>query len=539
MSLPSIAAIIRRALGLGCVALAVASGADTARADGPRDYKFESYQVYQLCRNYSAATRSDLASLQYLLSHEELLDLLAMRSENSCERWIDEFWRAHDPILTTTENEARAEHEQRVEIAMSRYRRGEWPGWDQRGEICIRYGLPAAQDIQSADVVAPGDYVRPTELWFYPSLGMTVQFEDAFGNGNYTYFIEHVELPIQERFSSDRKRMPAGKWREMPDLDLDLMSLDVVLGVYGGYFGMGGPSDAFSYDDFMETLWRFPEVLESTPAVHSFDFARMRLPFDHEIAFFRGGESVDRVDVNAEFEVEPASQHDPRAVRTYRATAVVFDKERSEVARLSHMMNVRTPGPDDGPGTMVCQLPFTLSPALYDVAITLEDMVAGRFTSFHRPIRPDDFDRRLAMSTVCFSSGIEPVKKESAFNRGALEVVPKPSARYSVTTSVPVYFEVYNLSLDNDGTHRYTVSYRVVPQTPAPKGLWKKLVGSSEDGAALTSRFQVAAAGPNDVVYVFLKTDHLWPGDFEFDVSVVDDVSHTETKRTGTFHLVE
>jgi hypothetical protein len=203
------------------------------------------------------------------------------------------------------------------------------------------------------------------------------------------------------------------------------------------------------------------------------------------------------------------------------------------------MMNVRTPGRDDEPGTMVCQLPFTLSPALYDVAITLEDTLVGRFTSLRRAIRPDDFDRRLSMSTVCFASGIEPVRKESAFNRGALEMVPKPSARYGVAMSVPVYFEVYNLSADADESHRYTVSYRVVPQTPAPKGLLKKLTGGSDRGAALTSRFQVAAAGSNDVVYVFLKTDHLWPGDFEFDVSVIDDVSHTETKRTGTFHLTE
>ena len=435
-------------------------------------------------------------------------------------------------------NEARVEHERRVEIATSRYGIRDWPGWDQRGEICIRYGLPAAQDVEAADVTA-NSYVRPSELWFYPSLGMTVQFEDAFGNGTFTYFIEHVELPIYERFSSDRMRMPAGQWKEMPDLDLDLMSLDVVLGVYGGYFGLPNPSDEFTFADFQETLRRFPEVLESTPVVYPFDFAGMRVPMAYEVAFFRGGESVDRVDVNAEFDVEPASDKDPRHMRTYRATAVFFDRDRKEVARLDHTMNVRAPGPDDGPGTMVCQLPFTLSPALYDVAISLEDTLVGRFTSFRQPIHPDDFDRRLAISTVCFTSGIAPVTKESAFNRGALEVVPKPSARYSVATSVPVYFEVYNLSPDADGSHPYTVSYRVIPQTPAPKGLLKKLVGSSDETASLTSTFHASANASSDVVYLFLKTDHLWPGDFAFDVTVIDDVSHTETKRTGTFHLTE
>lgn len=530
--------LLARRTGVAAAVWALTAGAAFAGEATGRDYKFESYQVHQLCRNYSSATRNQLASLQYCLSREEFLDLIEMRSEGSCVRWIDEFWRGHDPVLTTAANEARVEHERRVEIATNKYSIKDWPGWDQRGEIFIRYGLPAAQDIEAADVTV-GSYVRPSELWFYPSLGMTVQFEDAFGNGNYTYFIDHVELPIYERFSSDRLRMPAGQWKDMPDMDLDLMSLDVVLGVYGGYFGIPNPSDAFTFDDFQETLWRFPEVLESTPVVYPFDFAGMRVPMDYQVAFFRGGESVDRVDVNAEFNVEPASNKDPRAVRTYRATAVVFDKRQSEVARLTHTMNVRAPGPDDDDGTMVCQLPFTLSPASYDVAITLEDTLVGRFTSFRQSIRPDDFDSHLTISTVSFASGIEPVKKDSAFNRGALEVVPKPSARYLVATSVPVYFEVYNLSPDTDGSHPYTVSYRVIPQTPAPKGLLKKLVGSSDQATSLTSTFHASASATSDVVYLFLKTDHLWPGDFQFDVSVVDDVSHTETKRTGTFHLVE
>jgi hypothetical protein len=109
-----------------------------------------------------------------------------------------------------------------------------------------------------------------------------------------------------------------------------------------------------------------------------------------------------------------------------------------------------------------------------------------------------------------------------------------------LATSVPVYFEVYNLTPDAEGNHRYQVSYRVMPQTPAPKGLWKKLVGSSDDdGAALASSFQSAATGPHDVVYIFLKTDQLWPGEFEFDVTVVDEVSKSETNRRGRFRLVE
>lgn len=540
MPLLSIVRCARHA-GVAFILLALFSGHASAGPSGaPRDAKFESAQLYSFCRPLSSPVRSELAALYPLLSYEEFLDLIAMRTEASCERWIEEFWRYHDPILTTSENEARQEHERRVEFATSWFGRADWPGWDQRGEICIRYGLPTSRTSESADVT-PNSYIRPVEYWFYPSLGMTVQFEDAFGNGNYTYYLEHVQLPSYRRFSSDRMRMPAGQWGAMPDLDLDYMTFDVTLGARGGYFGMYGPSDQFAGDDFARSLFRFPEVLETTPVVYPFDYRHMRVPIEYEVAYFRGGPAVDRVDVNAEFQVNLATTPGASETREYRTTTAIFDTQRNEVARFAHKSKVKTVVTDDeSVGRMLVQIPFTLPPSIYELAITVEELDTGRFSSYRRTISPDDFDKHLAVSTLCFSSGIEPVRKESAFNRGALEVVPRPSARYDLATSVPVYFEVYNLTPDAEGNHRYQVSYRVLAQTPAPKGLWKKLVGSSDDdGAALASSFQSAATGPHDVVYIFLKTDQLWPGEFEFDVTVVDEVSKSETNRRGRFRLVD
>lgn len=539
MSSPPIPFGVRSAcVTAALIALAVGGARAAENSPPPRDRKSESQELYRFCRGFSSPTRSELASLQYVLSLDELNDLLALRSEASCRRWIDEFWRSRDPNFTTPENEARVEHDRRVEIAVSRFNRAEWPGWDQRGEVCIRYGLPAASDAETADVT-PAKYIRAVEYWFYPLHGMTVQFEDAFGNGNYTYFLEHVALPASERPSSDRMRMPSGG-PTMPDLDLDNMSLDVVLGARGGYFGLGDPSAEYSHDAFMESIYRFPEVLETTPVAYPFDFAFVRMPFVFDVAFFRGGEAIDRVDVNTEFEVDVTALPSALETRQYRATAVVFAMDQSEVARLTHTTRVEAvPTGTEPLRNVVVQLPFTLTPALYELAVTVEDTDAGKFSSFRQTISPDDFDRRLAMSSVCFSSGIEPVKKESAFNRGALEVVPRPSARYDAATSVPVYFEVYNLSPDDDGLHPYTVSYRVIAQSPAPKSFWKKLVSSSDERTALKSSFQSAATGPHDVVYLFIKTDHLWPGDFELDVSITDEVSKQETSRKGRFHIVE
>jgi GWxTD domain-containing protein len=521
------------ASGSAIIVLLLCPAALFAQDDSParRNFPEESRQILRLCHNFSAPTRGELASLHPLLTEDELLDLLALRSEDSVRLWIDEYWRNHDPLFTTTENEARIEHDRRAEFATTWFGHAEWPGWDQRGEICIRYGLPSGREIESAEVISPGTYVRPTELWYYPNLDMIVQFEDAYGNGSYTYLLEHVQLPSYERPRNDRRTMAS---EYLPDMNMEWMTTDAEIGDH-----IPNPSYEFLFDDFQDGLLRFPQVLEETPVVYPFDFATMRVPFDFDVAVFKGGDSVDRVDVNAEF--EPGKISAPGAIpHQYRATAAFFDRDSNVVARLSHTATVESvSAAAESLFAMVMQLPFTLSPASYNLAITLEEMGTGRFTSLRKLITCDDFERRLALSTVCFSSRIETATNPSAFTRGALEVVPRPSARYELTTSVPVYFEVYNLAADGDGTHRYTVSYRVVPLSPAPKSLWKKIVGGSQDAATLASSFQSAATGSNDVVYLFVKTDRLWPGDFELDVAVVDEVSKEQTNRKGRFSLVE
>src|SRR6187431_959143 len=105
------------------VLLIGSSHAFAQQDDGRRDYQEESRQVYRLSRTFSDATRDELAALQPVLTSDELLDLLALRSEDSCKRWIVEYWRSHDPLLTTAENEARIEHERRVGIARDRFAR--------------------------------------------------------------------------------------------------------------------------------------------------------------------------------------------------------------------------------------------------------------------------------------------------------------------------------------------------------------------------------------------------------------------------------
>ena len=238
----------------------------------------------------------EVAGIQYLLRPDELAALLADPEDARCQRWIDAWWVARDPVYTTPHNEARNEHEHRVDVAEQYFGRGAWPGWDDRGEVYIRYGAPGSYSHSPAEVSEPGIYIPAQDYWYYPQFDMYARFADPTGAGRYFLFLEGVQAPVGERPRSDRRNLAS---KHNPDRPMDYMTVDAdPLWADDLY----PPFAEKHYDDFMKRVYRYYDVLEETPVVYSFDYATMRVPMCFAVQSFRGGEGVDRVDVSAEFE---------------------------------------------------------------------------------------------------------------------------------------------------------------------------------------------------------------------------------------------
>lgn len=460
--------------------------------------------------------------LRYLLTYDELEELLSLGNEGRCRRWIDRFWADRDPIYTTEVNEELVEHERRVEVASSRFFLHKAPGWDERGEVYIRYGDPTVRQPLDAGVDATG-ITAPGEVWYYADLGMFVYFEDAKSSGEYTYYTEHVRGPhstrmariadpIDATFDAVRESMP-------PDVDLEGQS---------------------QYEKFKNMLYRFGELLETTPAVYPFDLDRSRLPTYFGVDCFRGGGVGDRVEVNTEYMVDLAGGKGGPNRRNYTATAVFWDTDREEVGRNTHTVTVPlAAGASDSTRMMVTQLLFTLPPDFYHMALTVEEEGTGRFASYRASVACEEFVGKLAISDVLFATRIGPAADPSPFNRGPLEVVPHPYRRYRRAASVPVYFEVYNLRPGRSGSSDYTVSYRIVPVTPRPEGFWSALTGGDDETLDVSSSFRSSSPGPDDVVHITIGTGNLWPGTFELRVMVKDELTEATASREAKFYIIE
>jgi len=571
---------IKAAIHVACVVLCA------ARALAGEDaFQLGREEVARL----SPPLQRQIAGLQYLLNRHQLRQFFRLPDDARRREWIERYWRAHDPTPTTPENEMMDEHNIRVNIARQLFASKTWPGWDKRGEVFVRYGAPNVRAKIPAEVTARKTH-PPGELWYYGRHGMVVVFRDETLTGNYIYAVnplgatqdmtpELAEYLLYEANQPLQNVLPPEylQFYRDPEVDPDAQSewgvveeaffgvqpqkvvrprmrgvserLDETVDPDAPLLAQNNPSLQFIMKEAEEMANRFEETLDTTPASYPFNFEHEDLLFFFGLDQFKGGEGINRVEVNVEFPVEPRGDDEVGATRGYVATAVVMDAAYGEVARVRREVVVPTP---DASATetrlLPAQLLFSLERDYYRVAVTAAetrlrqgdaDTVATpvrRETSYRSTISCRDFGDEFAISDALFAQKIAPVERQSPFNRGALEVIPHPVRRYRRGSPVPIYFELYNLGIGEDGLTSYEIEYRIVPHKPAKKRLWDRF---DDEPTVVSSRFRGSGYQADEPVHVTIQSDNLAPGTYDFLATVKDVYWQSIVYRQATFKIVD
>jgi hypothetical protein len=301
------------------------------------------------------------------------------------------------------------------------------------------------------------------------------------------------------------------------------------------------PSYLFHTERIREYANNFEVVLIESPSAYPFNFVDDSFPFYFAVDQFKGGEAVNRVEVNIEFPADLSPGEKELTHKIYTATAVFLDSDYNEVTRKSHEITLPTIRNETGEEVnnvrlMPAQLLFTLPEDYYRLAVAVEESVPYRTSTYRTTVRYLDFRHDLAISDVLYASKIAPAERQSPFNRGALEVIPHPVRRYRKSDAVPVYFEVYNLELADDGMSQYEVEYRIVPHLPRKWSFWDRFDGESP---IVASRFQSSSYGSTDQLYISLGTENLQDGAFDLLITVKDEITQAVVFRKTTFQVVE
>jgi GWxTD domain-containing protein len=571
---------IRAVLHVACVVLCAAPA-----LAGRDEYRIGREEVARL----SPSLQRRIAGLQYLLNPYQLRQFFGLADDSSRSDWIERYWRAEDPTPTTPENEKMDEHTIRVNIARQLFDSEAWPGWDRRGEVFVRYGAPNVRAKIPAEVTVRKVH-PPGELWYYARHAMVVVFRDESLSGHYIYAVNPLgatqdmtpELAEFLLYEADRplQNVLPPEYLEFyrdPEIDPDAQREWGV--VEEAFFGVqpqnvvrprmrgvserldepvdpdtpsltpNNPSVQFIMKEADEMANRFEETLDTTPASYPFNFERQELLFFFGVAQFKGGEGINRIEVNVEFPVEPRGADEVGATRSYVTTAVVLDADYGEVARVRR--EVVVPAPDSSAEEtrlLPAQLVFSLERDYYRLAVTgaetrlrrggteSESALFLRESSYRSTIAFREFGGELAISDALFAQKIAPAEKQSPFNRGALEVVPHPVRRYRRGSPVPIYFELYNLGVGEDGLTSYEIEYRIVPHEAAKKRFWDRFDG---EPTVVSSRFRSSGYHADEPVHVTIQSDNLESGTYDFLATIKDVHWQSVVYRRATFKIVD
>jgi GWxTD domain-containing protein len=516
----------------------------------------------------SPSAREVLAGLQYLLNAQQIRQYMSLSSDEERAKWVDRFWLLNDPTPTTPENEMRTEHLIRAGLSREYFASRDWPGWDRRGEVFIRYGAPDFRGKIWGEVTIKKFY-PPGELWYYRRHDMLVSFEQSGKGNEYIYAVEPLgaaenitpdlaEYLLYDTNESLAEKIPQDllefyeapatddRYRTLGDTQREteyLMSkprdlpenIDAIMSPNLAYELPRDISAAFDKDRIQEVANNFEATVEDTPTSYPFNFNREELPFFFGVDQFRGGEGTNRVDV--QIEVPVSVEKGDTLEETYTAEVVIWDANLAEVARRQREIVVHAaPGGAEWANLIPTQTVFSLRAGYYRMAVSVRGENSRRESSYRTSFSADSFAPRLALSDILFARKIAQAENVSIFTRGALEVIPHPYRAYSRTFAIPLYFEIYNLALDARGVSSYSIEYAIIRQSSKKQDFLERFRGTP---AEVASRFESSSQGENDTQHILVRADNLAKGSYEILVTVKDNLSNQVAYRKGTFSIID
>jgi GWxTD domain-containing protein len=528
-------------------------------------YKFERKEIERM----SPQMQDTFAGLQYLLNPYQTRQFLSLDNELQRVQWMELFWRQRDPTPTTRKNEMEVEHNIRVKLARQFYKSKKWPGWDKRGEVFIRYGPPNYRGKIWAEINVRG-MDPPGELWYYTRHNMLVSFQNFGLKGEYIYSIdplgpttnfspELTEFLLYDTDESLANRIPqqyleyysAPAYTPVPQSAIpgreEAYIMDRPRELEAGIDALMDPdlldmlpknvSTVFQRDQIREVANNFEIVLKETPSSYPFNFERKELTFYFAVDQFRAGRKTNRVDISLELPVSIDEEDRSTVDETYHVEVVVWDSQYREISRRETDIVVRADKDVTKWSSLVpTQLMVGLEEGYYRMGLSMRGEKSGRSSSYRTTFACEPFGLNLGISDILFARSIDQANTSSMFTRGPLEVVPHPLRAYSRSFPMPIYFELYNLTLDDRGVSTYTLEYKIIPHTKEKRAFWDRFQKSTP---VVSSKFQSSGFSAHETQYLFIHTDNLHKGSYDLLITLTDDFTRQVVFQKGTFSLID
>ncbi|MFH1942699.1 MAG: hypothetical protein ABIL68_11425, partial [bacterium] len=181
-------------------------------------------------------------------------------------------------------------------------------------------------------------------------------------------------------------------------------------------------------------------------------------------------------------------------------------------------------------------------PGDYHLVVEYFDETDGRLGRWQKEVTVEPFDdRTLSMSDVVFAWEIGEYKEDGELRRGGLRIVPNTLDLYPVSSAIPLYFEIYNLTYSIEGSTRYKLTYTVQSEEKkvGVSGFVSRLFGGGKQSGKVVTSYEYSGDRRSEKFYQDLNLEGAEAKEYLIRVEVKDLNTGEKVVREKTVVLKE
>ncbi len=417
--------------------------------------------------------------------------------------YLAAFWRRRDVDLFTPENERMIEHMRRVETAREKYSMPDRRGYDDRGRYLIKWGEPDIiyTDYFASSISESFASVRESESWIYSSIDRYL-YLDFVKIGKGFRFVTDLGKASATSGTRDQVRRSAIIKRANERIEIYLrMARGEMMEGERNHALDEAPPDRFYPDD----KTRFTDM-----------------PVD--VAQFRGSNGKTIVSLVYGFSAAqfPGDEGETFTLQKMFLSRdiegkVIFEDRKNEDEEIFSV-----PGLEDPYFLDINEL--ILKPDFVEIAFMIKDeaeKITGIYSDF---VQVKNFStEKFICSDIIFAGDITSAGQREGSFRENLKIHPYPFKRVLKDKPVYIYFEAYNLGLDENGNSSYQLEYTLT-RTKGSGNFIRRIIDQIKDRnrEAVATQFTRKGTQTDEQEYFSILFSALEAGEYLLKIEVTD-----------------
>lgn len=392
-----------------------------------------------------------------IAAKEEMSKWRSLASADERLSYLRTFWKSRDPNLVDAINERLVEHYRRVQYARAYYKKIRSPYFDDRGLVHIRMGPPDKVFAGVNDV-----------SWVYESSGDHFDFVDV-GQGTYelrplsdavsmsgdpaSQFAELYNLLNARRnYHPDYERLANRMKSAENSMSTERTSQQIINTYRSNLATIEQQLSTQNYSQTVKEKFDFNTDIEPVPI--NANFASFRSTHTSRLDFYYMI-PVQRL------KFMPIENVYDKSFLTVKAK--IFDTTYQEINYLER--EYRITGIDSTLQSeyfIIDELRSLLAPGKYLLALDIRNNRNEKIGIYRINLSVRDYSsQHLTVSDIELSSSVSRQVIVDKFIKPdtQLRVVPNPAGFSLKNKPLTIYFEIYNLTLNDDGKNAYEVTY--------------------------------------------------------------------------------